>query len=93
VTTDADLKAAADADLKAAAEECQRRLLNRGCWVSPEDLRVYPETAAYMLSVTVGTLANWRSTDHPLPFRRGARVTYRLVDLLRYMRGGDARAA
>jgi hypothetical protein len=81
-----------EADLKAEAEDCARRLLERGSWAS-SDLRVYPETAADMLSVTVGTLANWRSSDHPLPFVRGARTTYRLQELIRYIRGGDARAA
>jgi hypothetical protein len=56
-----------------------------GLWVS-YDGRILPTEAAALLGRSVGTLANWRSQqDHPLPYVRGKRITYRLVDVLRFI--------
>jgi hypothetical protein len=74
------------------AERVAARLLDRGAWVSA-DLRVLPETAADMLCVAERTLANWRASLHPLPFVGGARVTYRLTDLLAFVDANTSRAA
>ena len=75
-------------DLLREAELVAARIEAKGGWVSP-DLRVWPDTAAHMLGRSVGTLANWRATLHPLRYVPGQRVSYRLVDLLAFIQSGE----
>lgn len=54
--------------------------------VSPADL-LTPEQAAQLLSLSVKTLATWRSTGrHALPFIRcGARIRYQRAELVAWL--------
>jgi hypothetical protein len=76
-------------ELEREAEKCAKRLLALGDWVSC-DLRVHTDVAARMLGRKTGTLENWRSQLHPLPYVGGHRVSYRLVDLLAFINRGVA---
>lgn len=52
------------------------------------DQRVHEETAAALIGLAPGTLANKRATgDGPAWFRVGGRATYRLTDIARWIEG------
>lgn len=81
-------------DLECRAQACAEMLraacVAEGTFVSA-DGRVSEEAAAELLGVTAGTLRNWRAVGlSPAWYRPrpGAKATYRLADLGRFIEAG-----
>jgi hypothetical protein len=73
-------------DLRAEAEDVARRMREDDVWVS-YDLRIKPDTAAYMLGIKPSALSNRRyfgKSPRAVIFDR--KVTYFLVDVLAELR-------
>jgi len=66
--------------IEGTAEMLLAAVREAGHWISG-DGRVREETAADLLGIAVGTLANWRSAGTAPPHYSIGRPTYRLIDL------------
>lgn len=76
--------------LEAEAERVADRIRARGGWASA-DLRIRPDEAAELLDVSPATLRNWRYLDTgPVAITVGAKVSYRIVDVLAVLKTRNA---